>query len=1093
MRNAMGTLALFAALTALSARAEGGATHLMRLADVHGDRVVFTYEDDLWVAPVSGGDAVRLTRDDGAERYAKFSPDGTKIAFTGQYDGGTDVYVVDAAGGVPKRLTYHPAADIVVDWTPDGKSVLFRSRRGYPFRGEQLYTVPASGGPEVKARVDRAGLASLSPDGKSLAYCRLSNENATWKRHQGGDAQEIWVGSLEKGDFHVIAPWKGIDNYPMWQGEAIYFASDREAGTVNLFRYDLRTGAVRALTHYTDQDVKYPSQGPGAIVFQYGERLHLLDLAAETVKALDIRIPSDRVPIREEWVDVKAGTGRFGLNPDGSRLLLEFRGEVLSIPVEKDQGRVFTLSFGSASREREPAFSPDGKTVAFLSDRSGEEEIVLADPQGEKPARTLTTGGLGYRMAPVWSPDSRWLLFADKFMRLNLVEASTGKVTVVDQGEYDDGWDRWGIQDYVFSPDSRWIAYTKKLENTNEAIFLYSLDGGKTTPLTDGFTNAWSPSFDPKGRYLFFLSHDAFRPVMGTVGQDHVFLDMATPKVVLLKAGTPSPFAPKDDALPEQEAAPTKGAGAKASPSIDVEGLAGRILPVPGAEPANAFRLEATEKGFLYLVKSKPEFLKYQTVTDRNTDGLTLFAYDLAEKKAESVREGVENYHLSADGKKMVVRSGGAFTVLEVGGKDKGKTVDLSAAKIRVERLAEFGQIFDEAWRIERDWFYDPNLHGVDWKGVGDRYRAFLPDCGNRSDLNYLIGEMIAELNTGHTYVYGGDLGDGPRRGSTGLLGCDFDFTGPYPRIAHILPSWPWSEETQSPLAAPGLPVREGDYLVAVNGEEVRSTDNLYRLLENRAGQTVVLSVNDRPSREGARSFAVRTLKSEQPLRYREWVERNRAYVDRLSKGTVGYVHLPDMMEDGLVEFARYFYPQLGRKALLIDARYNGGGFVSGMIIDHLERKVWSASKPREGKPSLNPEAAFAGPYALLVNEDTGSDGELFSEAVKIKGLARIFGMRTWGGSFGIEPHEDLVDGGTVTPPQFGLYGLDRRWLIEGRGVDPHVEVQNLPGDVLQGKDAQLDAALSYLLEKAAAVPDVPPPPPYPIKARPQGSDLTAP
>ena len=580
MGKRLWVLGLLALLAALPPRAAEVATHLMRLADVHGNKVVFTYEDDLWTAPVSGGDAVRLTRDEGAERYAKFSPDGTKIAFTGQYDGGTDVYVCDASGGVPKRLTYHPAADIVVDWTPDGKSVLFRSRREFPFRGEQLYTVPAAGGPEVKVPVDRAGLASLSPDGKMLAYCRLSGENATWKRHQGGDAQEIWMGSLEKGDFHVIAPWKGIDNYPMWQGEAVYFASDREAGTVNLFRYDVKTGAVRALTHYTDMDVKYPSQGPGAIVFQYGERLHLLDLATEEVRPLDIRMGSDRVPVREEWVAVKAGTGRFGLNPDGSRLLLDFRGEVLSIPVDKDKGRTYTLSFGSASREREPVFSPDGKWVAFLSDRTGEEEIVLVHPRGEAPPRNLTTGGLGYRMAPVWSPDSRYLLFADKFMRLNLVEVSTGKVTVVDQGQYDDGWDRWGIQDYVFSPDSRWVAYTRKLENTNEAIFLYSLDEGRSVPLTDGFTNAWSPSFDPKGRYLYFLSHDAFHPIMGTVGQDHVFLDMATPKLVLLKAETVSPFAPKDEALPPKEAGPVKTKGTPAAPSIDVAGISARILPV---------------------------------------------------------------------------------------------------------------------------------------------------------------------------------------------------------------------------------------------------------------------------------------------------------------------------------------------------------------------------------------------------------------------------------------------------------------------------------------------------------------------------------
>jgi tricorn protease len=1102
MRKPLYAAALLLA-AGMAAWAQAGESHLMRLADVHGDQVVFTYEDDLWTASTRGGDASRLTRDDGGERYAKFSPDGKRIAFTGQYDGGVDVYVMDAAGSPPVRLTYHPAPDLVLGWTPDGASVLFRSRREFPFRGEQVYTVPAVGGTERKLAVDRAGLAALSPDGRNLAYCRLSNEGATWKRHQGGDAQEIWMGSFEKADFRVIAPWKGIDNFPMWEGEAIYFASDREAGTVNLFRYDVKTGEVRALTQFTDYDVKYPSSGPGAIVFQYAESLHLLDLDTGAVRKLAIRIPSDRVPVRSEFVAVKAGHGGFGLNPDGSRLLLESRGEVLSIPVEKKKGEPVNLSRASGSREKDPDWSPDGTRVAFLSDRTGEEEVYLASAEGLQPWKQLTSGGLGYRMRLTWSPDSKWLLFSDKFMKLHLVDAATGKITVLDQGEYDDGWERWGIQDFTFSPDSRWIAYTKKLENTYEAIYLYGLDSAKSVALTDGMANSWSPSFDPAGKYLYFLSDRAFNPIMGTVGQDHVFLKMASPFLAVLKAADQSPFGPEAEAAEAAAGAADKGSKEKAkaavptASSIDLPGLADRVLPVEGVEPGNYFRLEATESGFLYLSKTEPEFLKYQTVTDANETPCELMAYDLKEKKAESVASGVENYHLSADRKKMAVRANGAFSVSGAGQKAKpDQAVDLSEARIKVDRMAEFGQIFDEAWRIERDWFYDKNLHGVDWKKTGEMYRRFLPDCGNRSDLNYLIGEMIAELNTGHTYVGGGDLGDPGSRSTVGLLGCDFDLAdgAAFPVIRHILPSYPWDSGHMSPLREPGLPVREGQYLIAVDGEKVSPSTNLYACLENKAGKTVRLTVNDRPSEEGARTFRVRTLRSEATLRYREWVERNRAYVDKVSGGTVGYVHLPAMMEDGLVEFARYFYPQLGRKAILLDARYNGGGFTSGMIIDRLERKVWAVTQPREGKPSLNPEAAFWGPYALLVNEDTGSDGELFSEAIQIKGLAKIFGMRTWGGAFGIEAHQDLVDGGTVTPPQFGLYSLDRRWLIEGRGVDPDVEVQNMPGDVLKGKDAQLDAALAYLLDLSAKTPgEVPPPPPYPKKARPAGSDISRP
>ncbi len=1102
MRNPLCAAALLLA-AGMAAGAQAGESHLMRLADVHGDRLVFTYEDDLWTASAQGGDASRLTRDEGAERYAKFSPDGKRIAFTAQYDGGVDVYVMEAGGSPPVRLTYHPAPDLVLGWTPDGSSVLFRSRREYPYRGEQVYAVPVSGGTERKLAVDRAGLAALSPDGKSLAYCRLTNESATWKRHQGGDAQEIWMGSLEKADFRVIAPWKGIDNYPMWEGQAIYFTSDREAGTMNLFRYDVGTGEVRALTHYTDYDVKYPSSGPGSIVFQYAESLHILDLASGAVRKVSIRIPSDRVLIRSEFVPAEAGHGAFGLNPDGSRLLLEFRGEILSIPVDKKKGEPVNLSRASGSREKDPAWSPDGTRVAFLSDRTGEEEVYLADAAGLQPWKQLTSDGLGYRMRLTWSPDSKWLLFSDKFMKLNLVDAASGKITVIDRGEYDDGWERWGIQDFTFSPDSRWVAYTKKLENTYEAIYLYGLDSAKSSPLTDGMANSWSPSFDPAGKYLYFLSDRAFDPIMGTVGQDHIFLKMASPFLAVLKAGSPSPFGAEAEAEEAAGEVKDKGAkekgkpGAPAGPSIDLAGLTDRVLPVEGVEPGNYFRLEATESGFLFLSKAEPEFLKYQTVTDANETPCDLMVYDLKEKKAEAVTSGVENFHLSADRKKMAVRTKGAFSVSAAGQKAKpDQTVDLSDAKVRVDRMAEFGQIFDEAWRIERDWFYDKNLHGLDWKKTGEMYRRFLPDCGNRSDLNYLIGEMISELNTGHTYVGGGDLGDPGSRSTVGLLGCDFEVSdgAAFPVLRHILPSYPWDADHMSPLRAPGLPVREGNYLIAVDGERVSPSSNLYAYFENKAGKTVRLTVNDRPSEEGARTFRVKALRSEAALRYREWVERNRAYVDKVSGGTVGYVHIPAMMEDGLIEFARYFYPQLGKKAILLDVRYNGGGFTSGMIIDHLERKVWAVTQPREGRPSLNPEAAFWGPYALLINEDTGSDGELFSEAIKIKGLAKIFGMRTWGGAFGIEAHQDLVDGGTVTPPQFGLYGLDRRWLIEGRGVDPHVEVQNLPGDVLKGKDAQLDSALGYLMELVAKNPkEVPPPPPYPNKARPAGSDISRP
>ena len=1086
----------------------GAQTHLMRMADIHGDQVVFTYEGDLWLASAQGGDARRLTSDPGPEGMAKFSPDGRWIAFTAGYDGGQDVYAMPATGGAPRRLTFHPAPDLVLGWTPDGQSVLFRSHREYPFRGEQIYTIALKGGTEEKLPVDRGGLASLSPDGTQIAYCRLSNENATWKRHQGGDAQKVWMGTLAKGDFHVIADWRGITNYPMWRGDFIYFTSDREAGTLNLFKLNPKTGEIKAVTHYSDYDVKYPSAGPDSIVYQYGEELYTLDLKTEQSRQLHIRVPSDRVKVRADWVAATANNGGFGLSPDGKDLLLESRGEILAIPAKKDDAPWLNLTRTSGSREKEPAWSPDGKWVAFLSDKTGEEEVWLADAKGGKPWKRLTTGGQGYRFHLVWSPDSKSLLFGDKFMRLNLVDAATGQITIVDKGDFDDGWERWGIQDFVFSPDSRWVAYTKKMENANEVILLYGLDTQQVSPVTTDPYQSWSPSFDPKGRYLYFLSNRTFAPTMGQVDQEHIFLDMTLPYVVILKDGTPSPFAKGADE--EEKAEPKKdgdkgkdGAKDKAAPktvvtAIDLAGLERRTVPAEGVEPGTYFRLEATDKGFLYVARPKPVFLCYDMITDATSEEADLYSYKLDDKKATQLMEGINNYHLSGDGKKLAYKAGQKYGIVDAGTKAKvgDGAVELSEVKFKIDRMEEFAQIFNEAWRIERDWFYDKNMHGLDWAATGEKYRKFVPDCGNRGDLVYLIGEMIAELNTGHTYSYGGDTGPSGKKVPTGVLGCDFDLpagAGFY-RISHILPGKAWSADMRSPLAEPGCPIKEGDTLIAVDGVEVSAADNVYSAFENKAGKLVALTYNSKPSAEGAKTYQTRTIKSEGEIRYRQWVDQRAALVEKLSGGQVGYLHLPDMEQDGLIEFARGFFPQAGKKAILIDARYNGGGFTAEMIIERLERKVWGVTQPREGKATLNPEAAARAHFAILINEDTGSDGEFFARAIQLKKIAPVFGMRTWGGAFGIEAHQNLVDGGTVTPPQFGLYGFNGTWLFEGRGVDPDHEVQNEPGDVLKGKDAQLEAGVAYLMDQLKAEPlGIPAPPPYPNKARPYGSDILKP
>ena len=1079
----------------VAAPAAQAAEHLFRSPDLHGDVIVFTYEDDLWRVDAAGGDAVRLTSDEGAETSAKFSPDGSLLAFTAEYDGGSDVYVMDARGGEPRRLTYHPAMDQVLGWHPDGRRVLFRSNRAWPNREFETYLVSVDGGLPERLPIDRGGLAALDAAGERLAYNRISRENRTWKRYRGGMAQDVWVADLRSGAIVQATDWPGTDNFPMWWGERIVFTSDREDGRLNLYSMAPDGADVRRLTFFTDYDVKNPSLGDrGRVVFQQGGRLHVLDLATGAERAVPVRVRSDHPRFRTEFLTAAPSAGSFRLAPGAGRVLVEARGEILNLPV--DEGDALDLTQASGSREKDAAWSPDGKHIVFISDRTGEEELWLCDQRGGN-LRRLTDAGAGFKLPPVWSPDSAHVLYGDKFLRLNLVDVRSGKTRTIAQGEYDDAWERWGILDYSWSPDSRWVAYARQNADMNETVHLYALDTGATMDVTDDWFTSWSPSFSPDGNYLYFLSNRTFTPRMGKQDQNHVFLDMTRPYVALLRADAVSPFAAPDGMLAADDGAgdgKKKDGEAKDAPvrvTVDAAGLADRILACEGVPAGDYDRLEAVDGGFLYLARTAPEFLKYQTVNDRTGGALELRRYGLDDAEVKPVIAGVTNYHLAPDGGKLVYRAGSKLGVVAVDAESKpgDGAVALDGVRLQVDRRAEYLQIFDEAWRIQRDWFYDPGMHGVDWNAVRAQYRPLVADCGTRGDLNYLIGEMISELNIGHTYIFGGDFSDGAPRVPVGLLGVDLSAGGKqkYYRIDRILRGESWDPDLRSPLAAPGCGAAEGDLLVAIDGVEVTTADNPYRLLQDKAGEWVTLSLNAMPGAKGAKTCRVRTLRSEAALRYHAWKAANRAAVDAASDGRIAYLHLPNMMEDGLVEFGRDFYPQTDRQALIVDERYNGGGFVGDMIIDRLERKLWSLNQPREGKPGRNPERVFHGPIVVLINEDTGSNGEYFAYAVQAKGLAPLIGMRTWGGAVGIEPHQDMVDGGGTTPPQFGPVGLDGAWIIEGHGVVPDIVVQNMPADVVAGRDAQLDTAVRYLLDTLAKegarwiLPEVPD---YPDKSR---------
>ena len=1101
MKNPIFGFILLTLLSALGAVA-GPTTptspgYVMRYADVSGDQIVFTYEDDLWLVSIPGGEAHRITSHPGREISAKFSPDGSLLAFTGDYDGKGNVYVMNARGGIPKRLTYHPSGGTVTGWTPDGLNVVFSSNREAPMFSSELYQIPAKGGMPVKLPVDRGSLASFSPDGNSLAYNRFGRHTRTWKRYEGGNAQDIWVADFNTGEITRITDWTGSDQFPMWGEGAIYFNSDREDGNLNIYRYDTKTKETTRMTHFTDYDVKWPSYGDGKIVFQYGPGLSLLDVTTGMVSSVAITIPTDGRHMREEWVKASTKKGSFGLSPGGERAFVTARGEILNLPTK--EGDAVNVTRTSGSREKNAAWSPDGRWIALVSDRSGEEQIYLVDQRGENEWRQLTNGTFGYTNQPLWSPDSKSLIFSDKYMKLHLVEVTSGKTTEIGHSDFDDAWERWGVMDYVWSPDSRWVAYTSQTANMNEAILLYDTVEAKTTQLTDNMTEDWSPSFSPDGKYLFFLSNRTFNPIMGRQDQNHIFLKMARPYVFLLQNDSRSPFLEEDVivAVNSSEEKKEKPKDEKASKAkrVDVEGLPSRVLACEGVQAGNYFRLTAVEDGFLMLSKPEPEFTKYQNVDDNSEGKLDLLNYTFKDKKTKKILEGIANYHLSADGKQLIYRNGDKYGMVsaEKGGKLGDGNIEVGAVKLLVNHREEFPEIFAEAWRIQRDWFYDPNMHGVDWQAMREKYEPFVAGCGTRGDLNYLIGEMISELNIGHTYIFGGDFEEGAPQLGTGSLGAEFtaEKGADYYRISKILGGVSWDEKYRSPLAEPGVPIKVGDYLIAIDQVPVKAGSNVFAFLVDKGDKMVRVTTNSTPSAKGAVTTRVRALSGERDLRYRDWVDSKLAHVDAKSNGAVGYLHLPDMGESGLTEFGRSWYPQTGKKAMIIDDRSNGGGFVGDMIIDRLERVLWAISKPREGGTGTNPERAFFGPLAVLIDGDTYSNGEFFAEAINRLGLGTTIGVRTWGGSTGIEAHQDMVDGGGTTPPQFGLYGLDGNWPIEGWGVEPQIIVVNAPKDVVKGIDSQLDYAVEYLQKQLADHPEKwakPKLPAYPDKAKPKMS-----
>ena len=1086
-------------------------THLLRYPDISKDSVVFTYAGDLWLAPRTGGTARRLTASPGDEVYPKFSPDGKWIAFTAEYDGNQDVYVMPAIGGEPRRLTFHPSADIVLGWTPDSKKVLFRSNRLSDLPDyTRLFEVPVEGGPAEMLSVPRADLTSLSPDGQKIAYLPTSQEFRTWKRYRGGWAPPIGIYDLKNNTYEELPKTEGMDEFPMWHGNSIYFISDRDK-SMNLYRYDLGTKKTDKLTNYTEYDIKWPSLGADSIVYENGGLLYTYDLKSGHIAHIAINVESDDIEARPEIISVEDQIRGWGISPTGVRGVFEARGDIFTLPVEHGSMRNLTSSPGI--HELNPAWSPDGKWVAYLSDRSGEFEIYLRPQKGGDEVRVTTDGGV-YRYGPVWSPDSKKLLYWDKTYRLWYVDIDQKQPVEIDRGTYD------VLSDGAWSSDSKWVAYSKTLDNTSNALFLYSLDAKKVTQVTDGFYNDGNPVFDPEGKYLYFLSDRFYYPSSDHFEERFNYYVTTGVFAITLKKDTASPFAPQSDeekeaATPKPEvkpetkpeeapkpdasatppatppaAAPPKGPEEKeAAPKppkpveIDLDGIGGRIVQAP-ITPGILGHLDARGGNLFYLSAT----LESQQMGTPMPPGPanTLHVFDVEKREDKPLLERIEDYQLDKDGNKVMYKVGKAFGITDaIPGKAKVGDGRLETGQLQalVDPHAEWNEMFEEAWRTERDFYWDPAMGGIDWKKIHDRYAALLPWVAHRSDLTYIIGEMISELSTSHTYVEGGVLPE-VHHVSVGLLGADYDADQGFYRFKKIYRGEDWNPQTRAPLAEPGLKIKEGDYLVAVNGVPVRSTAEIYSYFQSLANTFVTLKINDKPSDDGAWEINVRPIPSEGQLRYHAWVESRREYVEKATGGHIGYMHVPDTSTAGIIMFDKYLNAQIGKEGLIVDERYNHGGRVPDFYTEKLERHLLGFAAARETKDFQVPQQAVLGPKVMIVNEMAGSGGDMFPWFFQHEKIGPVVGKRTWGGLVGYRREIPFMDGGFVTVPEVAFWTPDNggEWIVENHGVDPDYVVDQRPDLVAAGHDPQLEKAIELEMEALKTVKPVPPRPKYPKK-----------
>ncbi len=1062
--------ALFIALPSFGGKAaESG--HIFRYPDIHKDTIVFVYGGDIWKGKTTGGPAERLTTNDGEELFPKISNDGKMIAFSGQYDGNTDIYTMNMFGGEITRVTYHPGSDTVVGWDPVKNKIIFSSTRNSFGRYTNLYLINPDGTGLEKLIMHEAAWGSFSADGSKIAYNKVAREHRTWKRYKGGLAQDIFIYDLKSNIDKRITKFRGTDRSPVWIGEEIYFTSDRN-GTLNLYSYNTETGKITRKTSHKKFDVRRASAGPANIIYEHGGTLKIFDPVKNLSYDPGIKILADAPETRPYIKNVKNFITSFDCSPSGKRALITARGEIFTVP-EKD-GPTRNISSDCGSNDKDGIWSPDGKRIAFISDRSGEHELYIVDSLGNNKPIRLTEYKDGYRQNLLWSPDGKMLIFADQTLSFYIVEISTKKITKVDKAEYEnvdiDLKDK-PIYDYSWSPDSRFIAYSKMDSDLVTKIYIYSVEKKVSECVSNGTFNDFHPVFSKDGKHLIFVSHRYFNPVYGDFDWEMVYKNSSGIYSISLTTDAPPllPFMSDESGELKEK----KKSTSKIITKIDFDGISERIekLPVP---PSNYRKLTINSENIFYLNSDKGDYNRFQY---RSLGPRNLCAFSLKTRKEKILVKGVSGYKLSSKGTHLAFKKGKSIGIMKAVVKGKEKIINLSKLKMKIDPKKEWNQLYNETWRFERDFYYEPAMKGNDWKAIGNKYGELLKSASYRGDVGYLIGEMIGELSTSHTYVFGGDKKRKAERTGTGMLGVDWkiDKKNNLYRFGKIYRTPDWTRNVIPPLTGPGRNVEEGDYLLKINGKDVNTKKNIYMYFEDKADEVITITTNSKPILTGAKQIKVKTIRGEYTLRYQDWVEQNRKKVEKSSGGKIGYIHFPDTFNGTAREFPKYFLSQLTKKGLIIDGRYNGGGLDPSIFLRRLNRKIHSYWTRRYSTDQISPPNAINAHMVLLTNKQAGSGGDELPFVFKTLKMGPVIGTRTWGGLVGVSMFIKLMDGGGITAPDYRIYDTKGKWIIENYGVDPDIPIDNDSLKMSGGIDSQLETGIKYILEKLKKVPIVKP------------------